>query len=464
MNIEDARSLVFHRKPELGSIYETFKDNTWISYAKSAYVQRPLTRNDRTTELLDAFTAELAPLVGHTITRQAADTLMRTGFASTADHQGILCHPFFSNAALLRHITRTSGGPVISLSCGGISLNNSSYPRGIFFHDAALNRIRIPFVSLHDRHLPVYGHVPIPKNMFIARANLSTSLPLPPRVRSRLGEFFTALTNEKSIWNQHSLSEQFTIMNMFLWNFIFGAGETSLVYLEAESLVRRLLLDYHMDSNTPIHSILFDPATTSSYLHAFEGVSGAHSGITRGSHLFWHIERKNRSRRALYYDSNRHGLVSADKSVAISLSRNGIAAGLESFALLPTTALSYSLLAFYYGLTLGGGFSQIQYLGDMKRAYDSVFSIKTDVPTTIFSGEFCVTGITNGRNTVPATLIDLLLWGGNDTGERIEKAFSTVTVGQSLDAMLPEFLAIIDKSKSLATNPPVPGTFHVAKE
>src|SRR3990167_10155813 len=119
MNLRDAQKLVFKEKPVFSQLYKSYQDQTWLDYARENFT------ND-------------------------------SKFVSTCDHHGILCHPFFMNSALLRSHPSLKQKQIISLTCGGISLSNSSYPQGIFFHDRNLQKICIPFISLPAPHFPAY--------------------------------------------------------------------------------------------------------------------------------------------------------------------------------------------------------------------------------------------------------------------------------------------------------------------
>src|SRR3989338_3342101 len=152
------------------------------------------------------------------------------------------------------------------------------------------------------------------------------------------------------------------------------------------------------------------------------------------------------------------------------------------------------MLSFYYGIKLGGGFSQVQYLGDMKKAWSRLLNdcgvdTKHDVGaangasavddatveksqrfehirTDIFTGEYVAIGLHNPSRTappsVPATLIDILLWSEKDAGSIIDEQFEKITITETLDLMMPEFIHIITKSRQkIESIPQAPHTFYV---
>ena len=173
-------------------------------------------------------------------------------------------------------------------------------------------------------------------------------------------------------------------------------------------------------------------------------------------------------------------LVSPDKHVRIQLNPLSITQGLKEGTLLPSTALCYSILSFYYGLTLGGGFSQIQYLGEMKKAYEKTLShpehsdlrhpelsasggsgSQNDTKTNIFTGECVQLGLTDGKKTVPATLFDILLWNRGDITQLYE-SFKTAPLQASLDLMMPEYVQIVTGKRPVISDlPEIPKTLYV---
>ncbi len=439
MTLHEARQIVFSHKPVFAKLYKKYKNKTWIEYANENFPKQ--NKEKLSPELLHTFKSLLIPLVGEQTAGSAKKELERSRFVSTCDHHGILWHPFFMNSALLRSRQTGESEVTISLTCGGVSLSNSSHPRGVMYHTTNLDEIHIPFVPRSNS--PVYGYPALPKGEFTRK--------------------FKHIKENERDWDQKYLSDQFVTLNDVLWRQVFGSSRGSLIYLQAESLVRKLLLDYHLDTETIINKILFDSTTRHAYVEHYNGVVGAHTEKAKGTHFFWYVTKEHK-RVQLWLEQSESGsnLVSSDNSITIPLTPQSIRKELQNYQLLPSMALCYSMLSFYYGLTLGGGFSQIQYLGDMKQAYKKVTGKESTVRTDIFTGEFVAIGLFNKKKTVPASLIDLLLYGKGDIGDIIDQRFESVTVGESLDLMMPEFVHIITGTLPTITDlPKVPETFYV---
>ena len=115
---------------------------------------------------------------------------------------------------------------------------------------------------------------------------------------------------------------------------------------------------------------------------------------------------------------------------------------------MPTLALSYSIIAFDNNATLTGGFSQIDYLGDMAGAWKKVFPGKSTPPTSIFNGEFSLHDVTDSKVSVPATICDLIqaIPTQSERLSYVQKVQNEMTLQNAIDAMAPDLLRIVDKS------------------
>ncbi len=437
MNITEARDIVWAKKPGLKALYETYGDKTWLEYARDKFPTQSLLVHE--DEFLNSFRKVLSPLLDSSVVTKACEDIKLRGFVSTADHHGILHHPFFAHASLVRSHNDVKSDTTICLSCGCVSPSNSSYPRGITFEDNDHNREKISFTSLRNRRRPLYGLSGFDSHTFHTQRDRIHLMNLNDDKKAKLLKLFEHIESNERVWNQQYISEQFTVINDILWHELWGDTRGSLVYLEVESLVRQLLLDAHIDNDTLIHQIIFDPATRAQYIEAFNGVTGAHTQeIKKGSVIFWYIDETENTRKALWLQDN--ALVTEDRSISISLDKDTLHAHLENRTLMPTMAFCYSIISFYYGLTLGGGFSQIDYLGDMKRSWSKVIESKGDEPidttTNIFTGEFVLMRDERGHDM---TLIDLLLSNPMD----IDHAISETQIKATLDRMMPEFVEIV---------------------
>lgn len=463
MRSVEERDFVFIHKPELGRLYATYKDKTWIQYAHEIFpnMKRAIepVYEKRFPELADACRSIVKPLLGESLADIAVNTLRTGRFVSTADHHGVLCHPFFLNSTLLRSIHHPDE-PIITFTCGGVSFSNSSYPRGVFFHDSDLVQVKVPFVPWRERQYPVYGHIPLTDTELEHAYRKIKSADIPTNQKLKALNLFQIFRNDSGYENSLTISDQYSAMSQILWK--KSGMKNDLVYIEVERLMRQLLLEVHIMHDTLINQIIFDVTYRNLYLKYFDGVTGAHTGHVHGTQLFWYIDRAHGKRIALSVHKTHHdqyALQSEDKSIIIPLNPEEISKHLSDYSIFPCLAFCYSTISFYYGITLGGGFSQINYLEHMKKAYQNIVkssmyeSIETSqqIDTNIFTGEFVVVGISNKTKTIPATLMDIFLWGSDSTNKDLANRFSTQMIGESLDMMMHEFAHIISP-KSIRAN------------
>lgn len=437
MTLEEAKEIVFSHKQGLRKLYDTYGNKTWADYASDRYPKS--SHLSHTEELFTSLRSLLVPLIGEDKAKKTELSLQKNGFVSTTDHHGILHHPFFYNASLVRGVL-SPHDTIVCLSCGNISPTNSSYPRGISFRDDNHNIQKISFISLRNRRRPLFGLRAFSRETLETNKDKIQSLHLATEKKHSLISWIEKIERNKNIFTAPHISDQFTIMNDILWEEIQGSTCGNLVYLEIESLIRQILLDIHINEDTLIHKILFNSHTRNTYINSFKDVAGAHSHKTgRGTDLFWYIDKLHNVRIQLSLVDN--NLVSNDHSIRIPLHTNVIRDHLMRFELVPSMALCYSILAFYYGLTLGGGFCQIDYLGDMKRAWkqvaDSAGEPFTDTETNVFTGEFAL--FTDNTN-YPITLFDLYLH--KDTAD-LSQIINETPIKKTLDSMMPEFVEIV---------------------
>lgn len=458
MELEKIKKIVFEEKHVFAGIYEKYKDKSWLEYLKENRVGKSQGTKEN-LEILNKFEEILSPLLGDEKALNARETLENNFFASTADHHGILCHPFFLNSALARSQKEIldSKKNIIVLSCGGVSLSNSSYPRGIFFHNQNLEEIRIPFVSLKYRTRSVYGMKALSKEDIQKSFNkvISKSDGI---VEDKLENLKEKILRREEIFKAETLSEQYTILNDLLWKETFAGARGNLVYLEMESLVRKLLLDIHLKEPSVIHKIILDEKWRKDFLNNFEGIQGAHNTKEKkGSHLFWYIDEKSEKRFQLFVKEN--NLETLDGKISIPLAKEALKKNLLEYRLLPTMALSFSIISFWHGITCGGGFSQVEYLGEMKRAFEKTLrqnNFKREIleRTNIFTGEFILATISGRKNKSAGTsLPDFYIYGNNKISDMIDEKIAKEKIGKTIDAEIPEYYKIITGKTAEIKNP-----------
>ncbi len=434
MTLEEIRQVVFQAKPALKTLIETDGSLSIYDYFQKD-IPSPKVDIERQKQLISAIESKISKLIDEKTAESLAAEMFKNYFISTADHHQPPTHPFFSNANLVQSLTNQSKGlkNILVLACSNISLNNSSYPRGLSFHDENLKEIRLPFFSLKNRHHPVFELPPYQKE------NLK-------KIPDEIKEIYA---NEK-ILSAKTYSDQITQTNYALWKKVPGECDTNLIYLNQEEIVSDLILSHHLDQPTLINQLLTNPDFQKSFAKNFENILGAFSPQNhKGTFLFWGLKNGRR--------------ISLSPQDPIFSSTLSLKNALQNREIFPSMALSFIVLSFYYHIPCGGGFSQVNYLTEMKTAYlkllaetnssnEEIMAIEK-IPTNIFRGEFIFTLIKNWKSALPATLLDLILYQKSDTSKIIDDLAKGVKLENAITYMLPEFYKIITGQKVSLESP-----------
>lgn len=223
-----------------------------------------------------------------------------------------------------------------------------------------------------------------------------------------------------------------------------------------------LIKKHHLQKNTTINQILFDP-TMRGFVHKhFNGLNGAFSTENAyGTFLFWGLPQDGKYRVQLWLKNNT--LVSDDGSFKVELTPDAIMAAIEKNELIPNTLLTFIILAFYYGQYLSGGPAQTKNLTAMKKAYTEMLQEASltediealeDLNTTnlIISRPILAFIDLKAQNErIPATGLDLILYGdgGKSWDETIEATKHTTLLeffNRALVSFYHEFVSADEKT------------------
>jgi len=471
-HFQELRNSVLSKRPVLNELITRRGNKSLYDYTKdyiSVNLNPPIQR--RQDELISTFRKEVAKLLGDEVAQKAAKQLERYYYVSTADHHGPICHPFFVNANLLlaapyQEINDPDLQYVIVLACASISFRNSSFPRGLLFHnsmDPKADVERVAFFPASMRACPVFnwrGYTSadiqaIVKDLENKVRSKKMSKVDADKIIQVMNEVYLA----PDVLACKTFSEQVTKTNYALWQKFFGKPEqapTQLITLEQETLVMQLLLDYHLDQDTVLNHTLFDPAYDELMAQYFEGVMGAFSVKDHwGSYLFWGMPPGAKYRVQLWKQGNK--LVTDDGSYSVELTPEALRIAMEKREIFPTTQLDFFVLSFYYGLKCIGGFNQINYLTEMKNNY-----LKMSVDRGNYrSVEVCARAQTKEMNdgftlafledkagkTYAATGLDFILYGNDQTWPNLVKTIKSITVEEAFNPLLPELYRVIYNEK-----------------
>ncbi|MFA6491069.1 MAG: hypothetical protein WCT43_04270, partial [Candidatus Magasanikbacteria bacterium] len=443
------RKKVFDDKPVLKNIIDDHGQESIFEYASSVVNEQINVSEDLKNEFLGVVEAKILELFDKKTAEEARVELWNQYYVSTADHHGPLTHAFFFNSTWLQALVNNhkNNKYIFTLACSGVSLNNSSFPRGFLVHDSNLDEKRLHLFSLKNKHQPIHITKGYDKS---AVANVIKEI-----IAEDLGYKSNRLLKilNKTFFREDNLlcekySDQISRGNYHLWKLFPGQENSNLIYLDQEEIVKNLILQHHLNKKTAIFELMFNKKTLSSFRKNFNGIAGAFfEAENKGTFLFWGL--KNGKRVRLFLEDEK--LISNDYNLNIPLTPNGVAEALNNNQIMPSMALTYIVISFYYGVTCGGGFSQVNYLAELKAAWKKVLlennfiipPFLAALQTNHFAADMALSFINYQSRSVPATGLDVLLYGNENNAADFKKICLLTSLKKAVDTMLPEYYKII---------------------
>ncbi|MBI5621434.1 hypothetical protein HY933_01025 [Candidatus Falkowbacteria bacterium] len=453
MPFSTLRNSVLARAPVLRQIIETSGKLPLSVYCQQHLGGPPRVSAARQEEVFSAVRQCVSRVLGASAAAEAEAHLRQHYLVSTGDHHHPLTHPFSLNSALLRSAALRGAGrrSLVTFSCATVSLNNSSSPRGLLYHSRRLQAHRLPLFSLQYRHHPVYGlRAYTAVELARARHMVQAEKNITPVDRALLDEILVSVYADPAVLACQYYSEQITRTNAALWRRLPGQADTTLIFVPEEDMVNDLLARYHLaGQSTAVTALLTDPTAVQLFCQEFNGVAGAGSlDRSKGTILFWALREGQRL--ALWLDGDR--LVSADGQYAVALSASALTQALQQKELMPSMALTFIVLSFYYGLTCGGGFFQGSYLAQMRQAYVRLLSaLRASAEDTAAASAAATDRITadlsfihlaKGSDLTLASALDLLLYQDDQTPTRLVALMERCTLAEAIDQLMPLFYTI----------------------
>lgn len=445
-NLSELKEAVFSKQKILAKLYTESAQKSLFEYVNGWPVSLP-------SENTGIFFGWVKKLLLRIYPAEFAEEVLKDAvqnpLVSTIDHHGILNHPFFVNSNLI-YSQRENIKCLLCFSTAGVSLNNSSWPgcllvtgqdgrprRFSFFPDKIKNQavLGARAISLSDVET-VIGH--IKSADFLNQEN-----------KSRLFGLVDEIFSRQEIFGFGDFSAQSSLVSGLLWNKIFPHAPV-LVYLPLEELVSTIIIgEIAGDKNNILHKLFFTQKGWDSVEKYFQGSLGGFSGKHKGSFLFWGLKNGRRAHLA------RQGQVLADYDFSVPPDAEKIVGMLEAKQLYPTTLMCF-LTLLYYGLTCLGGFNQVNWLTDTKEKFigllkewgEEGFAEKiAKIPTENFA-EGSLAFAVNGQGGIyKPTGLDLFLQNDPNIYERYRQLALKITLGESIDAQLPEIYKVITSFK-----------------
>jgi hypothetical protein len=375
----------------------------------------------RLTEFLRITGAEVETILSSEIRGAFEAQIRKSSVILTGDHHGFLCHPVLVNGDLLFALSHQHG-IVPVLAFGNVPLNNATYPRGLLLTEMRETRkpVRLPFFPDKSKHRLVYATRSFDKKALDRgqdRVQSQDWSVVALQKRLFLIEVLQEMQKIPELFSQEWLSQQTTLINAFLWKKFFTNPRTQLVSLQVEDIVRKWLEKNLQDHDLPVVSLLLDTSWRQAAASLFDGIPGAWNAQTgQGTRYFWGIDQKGCQLPLM----ERNGVL-IGKNLHIELSQKALTDALAARKILPSMLISFSVLAFHFGLKCYGGFMQVDYLSRMKQAWIQLLNLKSchteaeataTVPTANYATGLTVSFVKRSEGIIPAGSFDIIETGG----------------------------------------------------
>lgn len=456
-------SAILERRPVLKEIMAVHGRESLFDYARKNLMNPVLPPfPNRSVEFFDTF---------ERCTGRPRTALEKFFSASTADHHGPLTSPFFVSPNLLLAIAAEEDAVcrqdfVTVLPGANVSLNNSSFPRGLLFHAAdsktgELNMQRLSFLPSNSHAATLYGfraYTADELKKIYAQIREKKSLGIiGAEIEERLHTVISEIYEAPAVFSQSDFSGQMTAGNFELFRRFFhddggAAKHPDLIYYPQENLTRELLLNNHIGKGTLIDRVLFHEKESALAIKLFDGIHGAFEAASgSGTHFFWGISGKKHLTVSLRLQDGY--LVSRDGDLKIEITPDALSDALRQGQLVPSLLCNFLVLALYYGLRCLGGFNQVNYLTQMKNQWRKLLEEigaagelagLQKVETKGLIGDLTV-AFAQGRSgqLVPATGLDLILHKNPETWNCIRAVAKKMTLEHAMYPLFAEFYKIV---------------------
>ncbi len=450
---ESMKEAVFEKRPHLGHISKIFGELSLLDYAKKNIKESAFASLPPRKEVADTLSLLVTPILGRTVSAHVANYLKHYRYVSAVDHHGPLTLPSFVHGNIVQAQANKDLGEsvVLVLSTGGVSLDNSSFPRGLTSHDASGQEVHLPILSLKHRHKSVFAVKAYAKKE-IKKFLLKAAAILP-------GALFQKIYADKKVFSFLRYWEQVTRTNYFLFQLLPSFSKTDFVSVPIEIVTSKLLLKSHMKKSSELGRIFFDPVWRQAYLKASDGIAGAYTSATqKGTELFWRLKDGRREQLFVRGDTLRN----EQGDFSVKLVPKAVAASLKKQEIFPSYALCLITTSFWGGLVCGGGYSQVDYLSELKDRYVEMLlqmgekgsaEVLKRMPTDRLGSDYLFAFAKRASGTFPLTLLDIIS-GGNELSTLMHATTQSLPLRGAIDNVLPDVYGML-------THNHIPYTPHV---
>ncbi len=432
---------ILAKRPVLRDIFDNNSQVSIKNYTAGLIMPAVVINCNRKQEFIAALSIEAGRNFSNDVVSSLISQMEKYYFISTAEHHGPLTHPFFVHSNLLTVDQGLENN--IILAVGNVSMNNSSYPRGLIFHTADGSEHKISFFSARHRLLPVIKHAPLNLEHLIRTKDSLNKSNLNRNLAEKLTDLVERIYNTPEILAKKNYSDQITVSNSNLWQAFFSRSNLKmprLIMLQLENIVLDLLKKHHLFSKTEISELFFNSKIRDSLKDYFDGIPGNFSlKEKKGTFLFWALQPHINHRQQLWPEGD---FLRSEEGYSVELKPEAILLAIERGELIPSMFLCSVLVSEYYGVKCLGGFSQSTYLTAIHQGYNKMFNSSINkysadhtngVRSDFVLGYF----VDTKGGWQAASGIDLALHNSQETWASFAKAAEKLNLEESMMPLFP---------------------------
>lgn len=429
LDIQKLQSIVLEKQQVLNHIYSEYGQKTVYDYVQQWQKDTSSIKSIAVSVLAEV----IGELYGKHVASEITTQLATSTIVSTIDHHGLLNHPFFINSNLIASL-RQDQAYIICLPTAGVSLNNSSWPGCLLYHDNNVLKRASFFPDQNKKSTvlasPAYNKAQYEKIAFKIL-----------KEKPELGAF-VALTGTEHVLNQKYFWQQASMVSPLLWQAAFPCAP-KIVYPPLEIVMGRLLIRL-LESGGSVFTVILNNYDSYKLIEKyFFGMRGAFDQA-KGSFLFWGMNEQGERVRLTLHEGY---LVGA--GTRILLGTDSIIQALQSGQVYPTSLLCFMLLL-WSGFTALGGFNQVSWLTEIKEKF--VLFLKeleeekvAEEVSLLVTNNFAESSLGFLKKDVlfRASGADVFLEKDSSLYERYTELSKRMTIAQSIELSLPDMYSVV---------------------
>ena len=315
-------------------------------------------------DVLDAAYSYTAGLFGEECASKVREALEYKAINTADHHGGFYSAQAFQGDLLFTRLLKMMGYrgeyfPMFSFS--HVELENSTYARGISCYGSADGRQLLPLhrAKAGNQMVAVAGGYDIEMLKRMKERIDTIKPPFGPEHREKLKDMIDRIYGDEQILAQARYADQLGLIGERVSAECFRKNSSMrLIYIEAEEIIRPLMIKDLNDENSMLWHMFYDPKVR-------EGLNEekAEEGVPLAGMLLRGVDAKGRRIHTLVKDSDRiEGMDHAGRLLDYPMDPSEICRLLEERKLIPSGLAAAVVLAFERGYTWAGGYFQSLYL------------------------------------------------------------------------------------------------------